>query len=144
MLKVYYAYPASVITTMVGVSPSSEYWTYQPPKGVGLKGKRLLKSKTLPALYDAMRLHGVDVDSRCDITAFVNESPSKLAIGEGAVTARVMVTDDLGVTSMPSFRFEFKADDVASFTSAIKGALNILEVEKMNNRLNQLVKYLRR
>lgn len=126
---------------MNGVSFSGGYWAYNPPKGVDI-GKRMLKAKTLAGLYESMQRHGVDVDARCDEKSFVNECPSKLIISNDAVTARIRIVDDRGVDSMPSLRFEFNQDSVVSFTSAMVGALRVLEVEKVNNRLNQLVKYL--
>lgn len=140
-LKTYYVYPSVVITTMTGVSPSSLGWTFQPPKGAELS-KKILRGKTLSELYAVMKDHGVTVDDRCEEAAFSNPCPSKLAITADAVTARIIIVDDNGARSMPAIRFEFDADSIPSFTSAMKGALTVLGIEQMNNRLNQLVKYL--
>lgn len=140
-LKTYYVYPSAVITTMTGVSPSSLGWTFQPPKGAALS-KKLLRGKTLPELYAAMESQGITVDDRCEESTFVNPCPSKLTITADAVTARIIIVDDHGARSMPAIRFEFTADSIPSFTGAVKGALKVLDIEQMNNRLNQLVKYL--
>jgi hypothetical protein len=140
-LKTYYVYPNKVINTITGVSPSSLGWTFQPPKGAGLI-KKLLRGKTLSELYAAMESHGITIDERCDESEFVNPCPSKLSITANAVSARIIIVDELGVRSMPVLRFEFTADSIPSFTGAVQNALKVLDVEQMNNRLNQLVKYL--
>lgn len=140
-LKTYYVYPDVIITTMRGVSPSAVGWTFQPPKGAIL-GKKLLRGKTLFDLYAAMESHGIVVDDRCEESEFVNPCPSKLTFTSDAVTARIIIVDDRGSKSMPALRFEFTADSIPSFTGAVKGALKVLDIEQMNNRLKQLVKYL--
>ena len=140
-LKTYYVYPSAVITTMIGVSPSSLGWTFQPPRGTVLN-KRILRGKNLSELYAIMESHGITVDERCKESAFINPCPSKFSITADAVTVRTIIVDDHGSRSMPAFRFEFSANSIPSFTNAVKGALQVLDIEQMNNRLNQLVKYL--
>ncbi|BDA63077.1 hypothetical protein [Shewanella xiamenensis] len=138
-MNTYYQYPDKVITTMDGVSCSSCYWAYKPPKGMSI-GKATLKAKTLPELYQKMQEHGVSIDNRCSVENFVNECPSKLMISKNCIKARIDVVNEQGVASQPQFRFEFQAGNISSFTNAMVNALKLREIENMNRRFMQIIK----
>lgn len=110
-----------------------------PPKGLSI-GKAILKAKTLPDLYNVMQKHGVSIDERCSVDVFVNECPSKLIVTKTSIKVRIDIVNEQGVASQPQFRFEFKPDNIASFTNAMVNALKLRELEQMNRRLLQIIK----
>jgi len=124
---------------MTGVSCSSGYWAYKPPKGLSI-GKATIKAKTLSELYEKMKEHGVSIDGRCSVENFVNECPSKLIISKNCIKARIDIVNEQGIASQPQFRFEFQVGNVASFTNAMVNALRLRELESMNRRFMQIIK----